>query len=632
MCGRFEEKVGEKCVISILMVFIFLFIGGGIYAQEWLPEGIIRLIENNAENGGVDPTVLFDYFETLHKHPIAINNVTRSELEEMIIFSPFQIESLLEYQKEFGKIVSLSELSLIDGFSESFVADISPFITLSTVNGKLGAAGSKRVKNQLILRAKYPFSLYSKYKFEYSDKIALGFTLENDVGEKFPDFISINFNLRNLNITKKLSLKSFVIGDYSVRMGQGLVLWNTFSMSGSSSPNSTFRREANITPYTSTDEQKFFRGTGVTFGIKNLNFSILFSDKCRDAKVIGSGYYSLPEGGIHNTEQSINNKNRLREYLLGANVSYRFKMLKVGVTTAQYKYDKKNKLPVKEYNRYQMYDGLWGNTSLDLYFSYKKIRLFGETALDNGLSFAAILGVIYAPVSNFETSLLYRYYSKSYIATHSGAYSSTSYNCNENGVMFNFNFTPISNIAISGFFDFVYHPWKRFGIDTDSYNLKSYVFSEWSVNKQHKLSVKVNYSFGSYQKNGKIGARVEYKWNTTWGLGAATRMEYSRSKSNGYMFYQELFYLSPSKKIDCYLRGSLFHIDDWENRIYSYQMDLPNSFSVPAAYGRGINTYITIRYRPIDWVGLYLKLYCTNYFNKVGSDVYGAKLQINLIF
>jgi len=36
-----------------------------------------------------------------------------------------------------------------------------------------------------------------------------------------------------------------------------------------------------------------------------------------------------------------------------------------------------------------------------------------------------------------------------------------------------------------------------------------------------------------------------------------------------------------------YLRGGLFRVDNWDDRIYVYERDAPGSFTVPARYGRG---------------------------------------------
>ena len=44
-----------------------------------------------------------------------------------------------------------------------------------------------------------------------------------------------------------------------------------------------------------------------------------------------------------------------------------------------------------------------------------------------------------------------------------------------------------------------------------------------------------------------------------------------------------------------YLRGTLFFIDEWDDRIYAYERDAPGSFNVPAYYGRGYSLSLVAR-------------------------------------
>ena len=41
------------------------------------------------------------------------------------------------------------------------------------------------------------------------------------------------------------------------------------------------------------------------------------------------------------------------------------------------------------------------------------------------------------------------------------------------------------------------------------------------------------------------------------------------------------------EKVALYVRGGLFKVDDWDDRIYVYERDAPGAFTVPARYGRG---------------------------------------------
>ena len=40
-------------------------------------------------------------------------------------------------------------------------------------------------------------------------------------------------------------------------------------------------------------------------------------------------------------------------------------------------------------------------------------------------------------------------------------------------------------------------------------------------------------------------------------------------------------------RFSAYLRGTVFIVDNWDDRIYSYERDAPGNFTVPSYYGRG---------------------------------------------
>ena len=50
-------------------------------------------------------------------------------------------------------------------------------------------------------------------------------------------------------------------------------------------------------------------------------------------------------------------------------------------------------------------------------------------------------------------------------------------------------------------------------------------------------------------------------------------------------WYAEAGFRTDALKV--WLRGGIFKVDDWDDRIYVYERDAPGSFTVPARYGRG---------------------------------------------
>jgi len=59
------------------------------------------------------------------------------------------------------------------------------------------------------------------------------------------------------------------------------------------------------------------------------------------------------------------------------------------------------------------------------------------------------------------------------------------------------------------------------------------------------------------------------------------------SKDWSWMGYLELGWKG---KVALWLRGAVFKVDNWEDRIYVYERDAPGNFNVPVLYGRGWNS------------------------------------------
>lgn len=80
------------------------------------------------------------------------------------------------------------------------------------------------------------------------------------------------------------------------------------------------------------------------------------------------------------------------------------------------------------------------------------------------------------------------------------------------------------------------------------------------------------------------------------------------------------------EKTALYLRGTLFKVDKWNDRIYSYERDAPGSFNVPAYYGRGYALALYARWR---WLAL--RASTTRYPSMPDKpSKYELKLQLNL--
>lgn len=77
-----------------------------------------------------------------------------------------------------------------------------------------------------------------------------------------------------------------------------------------------------------------------------------------------------------------------------------------------------------------------------------------------------------------------------------------------------------------------------------------------------------------------------------------------------------LWYAQAGRKTENFtlsLRGGIFRIDEWNDRIYVYQQDAPGTFNVPAFYGRGWNLSLYAAVHLGRHHSIWLRLDCVQY-------------------
>src|SRR6056297_2055884 len=294
--------------IKIILFQLLLLVTGNLVNAQPSPlakqtlEDLIEEVAGSTDEE-FDYTTLFDDLYYYFYHPLNLNAATQDELEKLKVLNDFQIKSLLDYIDRNGELVSIYELQLVHGFSLDDIKMLLPFITVIKETSKHKTSFKNILKygtNYIFIRgqevleeqagyhatpdsmlqansnSKYPgssYKLYSRYKFQYKNKVYFGFTAEKDPGEEFFtgsnkngfDYYSAHLQINNFGVFKSLTL-----GDFEVKYGQGLVLWSDFGMGKSPYVLNIRKRTQGLKKYSSTNENIFMRGAGTTIAIKNI--------------------------------------------------------------------------------------------------------------------------------------------------------------------------------------------------------------------------------------------------------------------------------------------------------------------------------------------------------------------------
>jgi hypothetical protein len=647
----------------------FCFAAGTVFAQtpdRDMPDALRQLIESVAAGAGeneVDLQALYDTYETLLESPLNLNAATEADLQQLQILTDFQIQSLLEYRKEYGALYTVHELPLIHGFNEEIAGQLYPFITVISAPAAPYSFADRftRGRHQLILRtgltleeqkgyspitpeelaekpnARYlgsPWAVYARYLYRYRDKAQWGVTAKNDAGEPFFsganrngfDFYSAHVQLADLGVVKKV-----IVGDYQMQFGQGLVAWGGYSLSKAGDVLSVKKQERGISGYTSTNENLFRRGAAVTLQYKQWNLSAFVSHKNIDATADSSAFSTIQETGQHNTAGAIEKKHAVPETVLGGNLSYRFKYLKVGVTVLWHRYGKNYQRDVKPYNYFELNASQNANAGIDFYGVWKKTAVFGEFAVSRNGGMAGVAGALFDLDAAFRLALLYRNYGRDYQAMYAQGFGETGKTANENGCYIGAQWLPRNNITLSAYADVFSFPWMRSRVYAPSGGFEYYVQAAYRADSTMSMYLRIrqevkdeNVSDGTdaitqQHAVNLLHVRYEIAYRLLPGLRMSDRVEVALyradGKENGLLLYHDVNYKLPAFPADVSMRFAVFDTDSWNARFYAYESDMLYNFSVPAYYAKGARWYVNAHVNFWKNVDVWARLAQTYFFN-----------------
>lgn len=654
-------------------------------------EIIERSIENIAEDledDNIDFTTLFDLLSSYYETPINLNNKDIKEsLMQTKLLTEFQINAIITHKGINGKLMSIYELQSVEGFDVQTILDIMPFVVVKSelssphtnfkdlidnATNSLFLRYSRVLENQKGYRdvsdqewldsknTKYLGSqdkLYMRYRFKYLNNISVGFTTEKDAGESFLgnnrakklfgiqqnkgfDFYSAHFYIKNIG-----KIKGLAIGDYHMQIGQGLTLWSGLAFRKNVNVMSFKRNALGIRPYTSVDENNFFRGGALTIApIKNIEITAFGSNKKIDANLLEesdttlqssetiSTFTSFQATGNHNTIGSLKDKNLLQETYLGSNVKFINNSLKIGITGVFSNYGGNIQRNLVSYNKFQFNSNKNTVIGGDYSYIYKNINIYGEVSRSENGGTAMLHGMLVSLDPKLSASILYRDYGRDYQSIRSRAFAENSTNVNEKGVILGLEAKPDLKWTINTYIDKFKFPWLRYLTDKpNTYGYDGLIQAKYKHSKKLELYGRIRNKIKpkntdldvndipNIVKENMWNYRFNIVYKITESIHLKNRIEYRTYKrgqgeqENGYLAYQDISYKPLSSPFSFTFRYALFQTDSYNARIYAYESNVLYAYSIPAYYNRGARTQLTIRYRIRKGIDLWLRWARWNY-------------------
>jgi hypothetical protein len=656
-------KIKIRTLLSLTLLF---FVFSRLDAQDkdlstlisGIAETILDKVESEDDAMGMEQ--LTEYYTALAENPLNINSATSEELAQLIVLTDFQIFSIKEYINEYGELGSVHELLFIPGFDEETVSRISPFVTVLAVEQKklhssFGEMLSKG-RNTLLLRSTKtletregyrrndpdlqhykgsPFGFFARYKYRYNTKLQIGITADRDAGEEFftgSNKQGFDFYSFHVMLGDRKYLKRLIVGDFRANFGQGLALWNNFTVSKSADIHSIKKRNNGFSAYSSADEVMYMRGIATTVQLGRWDFSPFVSYRHVDATIENGGYTSLSANGMHRTANEINRKNTLSETVAGINVGYGRTFWRIGTTALYGHYGAEDFREIRLYNKFGLHRPSNGNLAVDYRFIIKNISLFGEAAVSSNGGKAVLSGITVDVNHWFGFSSLYRNYQTSYQAVYSNSFGESSSTANENGLYIGICLHPHKKWKVSAFFDSYTFPWLRYGTDSPSSGWDYLVQANYSPAKDFEVLIKIQHdksvknlaggTISSTQSIARTRGLLQATYNLTSDLSMSSRIMSSffnpekQANERGFLASHDIKYSLRSIPLSFALRYAIFDTDSWNTRLYVYESDILYAFSIPAYSDRGTRYYINIRYTLLEKVQLWFRISQTYYFER----------------
>jgi hypothetical protein len=368
---------------------------------------------------------LYENLVQLFSEPYDLNRVTAKELHLLGFLSSQQINALIQHREAFGDFLSPYELQSVEGFDEVTIERLLSFVRVYEPESRLDRSVFKRIaenrnayfmaSHARVLQRRAgddstflgsPDQLKVRFRSSRPGDFSLGFILEKDAGEPFvfeslwrPGFDHLSFHVQLQN---KGIIENFVVGDYQVQAGQGLLLGGLFGLGKSGSETVNTLRRANIggLPFSSSNENGALRGVIATIRSgAHMRVTAFYSNAPRDASVEGDSTDSqlataLRTSGLHRTENEIEGRAAIHEINTGLVINRTSARLDAGVVLNSIIFNTPVQRKPRPYNQFAFKGSENHSGSVFLSYNHRNHAFFSEFAANITGGTATIVGVL----------------------------------------------------------------------------------------------------------------------------------------------------------------------------------------------------------------------------------------------
>ncbi|MBK8922906.1 MAG: helix-hairpin-helix domain-containing protein [Saprospirales bacterium] len=651
---HFHKQHCSLLIAAGYFLALFFVPGQGLAQVEEPATG--ELLENffrdSEQASETDAQLLLEQLEYLRQHPLNLNRATREDLAALCLLNEIQIENFLNYRAQFGPLLNVYELQAVPAWEVPDIRRVLPFAGVSTGLDTRNVPlwrGLVQGEEELILRwgRQYPPNYHAaaegdpntmaiRYRHTFDNRMRFGITAEKDAGEAFFmgsnahgfDFYSAHFFVQYATPT----LKTLALGDYSARMGQGLLLQTGFSPGKSAETTAIARGGRRLGAYSAFGETFFLRGAAATLSLgKYWEITALFSSRRRDGNVIMANdtidpefpdvvFSSLQTSGLHRTSSEIADEKAVFEHLGGLSASHNWNNGQVSVNGLYLAYDKPLQPAEAPYRKFVFTGKRLTGISVDYFWRHRNLYAFGEMARSDNGGLASLHGLLFAAERHVTLAVLHRSLGRNYQSIYAAPFAESSGPGNEQGLYLGADVRFGRKWQINAYADVWKHPWLRFGVGAPS-NGSEYLgriiwtpkrgvsfHSLWQLEIKERDSNNPGYTGLAANRRSRLRFHASYKMSPA--LELRSRLEWTRFKtgatpgSRGFLAFQEAVFHPLGFPLTGSVRYTIFDTQDYDSRVYTFENDLFAAISIPGFAGRGSRFFVNLSWRANNWLRL----------------------------
>ncbi len=501
---------------------------------------------------------------------------------------------------------------------------------LNTREGYKNQSAERQQANKTYLGDPWHQSI--RYRLRSNNRWQTGVSMEKDTGEdwqrRLPYFDSWHAYVRyqspalqpDIHHRPKIRLEDAIIGHYKLRIGYGLTMNQSFSLGKQYFHQQITQRTNRFSPFASTAESNYMQGVAADVRIGDHMhvlpyFSMLQIDGNLSKDQVLTTLYT---DGMHRTTNELSHKDASWQMVMGMRIGWRGSWYEFGLhalnTQFQYPYIRKEMSHNQNYFRGQRLTQYAADYQIRAYHNILK----GEFAIDDQFGFANLTSLQTHWNDNWETALIYRYYSNDYRQLHGLSLGENSEMQGEQGLTLNVSATLSKHWQLQGMVD-----WFSFGqpqYQTKETPKDGYEGMVRGIYSSSKITLSLGYKVKSKIENLRhsVDGIVTINPNQHFVLKTQIRKRINQANdtSHGFAIAQALGYkasITSKIAVNIETQAAYFDTDDYNSRIYINEKNLLYGFGYPMLYGQGVRYNLTANLKIGSFCNVDLKYALLNY-------------------